>query len=50
MPYAFGAARDATGGFEGGLIGLAVCSALAIGVALASRAQARGPRLEPLPA
>jgi ACS family tartrate transporter-like MFS transporter len=50
MPYAFGAARDATGNFEGGLIGLAACSALAIGVALASRAQARGPRLEPRPA
>jgi len=50
MPYAWGAARDATGGFEVGLTGLAIAAALAVLVALAARAQARQPRLTLQPA
>lgn len=50
MPYAWGAARDATGGFELGLAGLAIGAALAVLVALAARAQARQPRLKLQPA
>jgi ACS family tartrate transporter-like MFS transporter len=50
MPYAWGAARDATGGFEAGLVGLAIAAALAVLVALAARAQARQPRLTLQPA
>ena len=50
MLYAWGAAKDATGGFETGLVGLAACSALAIGVALATRSQAQSRPLEPRPA
>ena len=50
MPYAWGAAQDATGGFEAGLLGLAVAAGLAVAVALATRAEARGPRLKPQPA
>jgi len=50
MPFAWGALQDATGSFEAGLIGLAICAGLSIVVALAARAQARLPRLEPLPA
>lgn len=50
MPYAWGAAQDATGGFEAGLSGLAVGAGLAVLVALATRARASGPRLEPRPA
>jgi len=50
MPYAWGAARDASGGFGIGLIGLAIASTLAVLVALAARSQARQPRLELLPA
>jgi ACS family tartrate transporter-like MFS transporter len=44
MPYAWGAARDATGGFEAGLAGLAIAAALAVLVALAVRAQANQSR------
>ena|SRR6478736_1519254 len=50
MPYAWGAARDATGGFEVGLTGLAIAAALAVLVALAARSQARRPRLVLKPA
>ena len=50
MPYAWGAAQDRSGGFAGGLSGLAAASALAVVVALAARSQVRRRRLEPLPA
>jgi ACS family tartrate transporter-like MFS transporter len=50
MPYAWGAARDATGGFEAGLAGLAIAAALAVVVALAARGQAMQQRLELQPA
>jgi ACS family tartrate transporter-like MFS transporter len=46
MPYAWGAARDATGGFEAGLAGLTIAAALAVLVALAARTQTKQPRLE----
>jgi ACS family tartrate transporter-like MFS transporter len=50
MPFAWGAVQDATGGFEAGLLGLAMGAALAVVVALAARAQARQVRLEASPA
>jgi ACS family tartrate transporter-like MFS transporter len=50
MPYAWGAAQDATSGFRTGLTGLAICSGLSVIVALAARAQARRPRLALHPA
>lgn len=50
MPYAWGAARDATGGFGAGLVGLTIAAALSAVVALAARAQARQPRLALQPA
>jgi ACS family tartrate transporter-like MFS transporter len=50
MPYAWGAARDATGGFQAGLTGLSIAAAIAVLVALAARAQATQPRLELRPA
>jgi ACS family tartrate transporter-like MFS transporter len=50
MPLAWGAARDATGGFSFGLTGLSICAALAVGVALLARAEAKKPQLELRPA
>ena len=50
MPYAWGAARDATGGFGAGLVGLSIATALSVFVALAARSQARQPRLTSQPA
>jgi len=50
MPYAWGAAQDATGGFQTGLIGLAIGAGLSVLVALMARAEARRPRLETVPA
>jgi hypothetical protein len=43
-------ARDATGGFGAGLIGLIIATALSVFVALAARAQTRQLRLVPQPA
>lgn len=50
MPYAWGAARDATGGFGAGLVGLSLATALSVFVVLAARSQARQPRLALQPA
>ncbi|MEO6041887.1 MAG: MFS transporter [Croceibacterium sp.] len=44
MPYAWGAAQDATGGFSVGLAGLSLGAAVAVIVALAAQARARRPR------
>ena len=49
MPYAWGAAQDATGGFQTGLTGLAIGAGLSVLVALMARAEARRPRLQALP-
>jgi ACS family tartrate transporter-like MFS transporter len=45
MPFAWGAVQDATGGYQVGLTGLAICAGLAIVVALAARAEAKQPRI-----
>jgi len=43
MPFAWGAARDATGGFTLGLAALAVFALIAAALALRVRASLRGP-------
>lgn len=47
MPYGWGAARDATGHYGAGLLGLAAASLAAAGLALGVRAAARRGRLTP---
>jgi len=50
MPYAWGAAQDATGGFQTGLTGLAIGAGLSVLVALMARSEARRLKLQPMPA
>ncbi|MDB5671759.1 MAG: transporter, family, tartrate transporter [Alphaproteobacteria bacterium] len=45
MPFAWGAAQDATGGYQAGLWGLAIAAALSVPAALAARSKAGERRL-----